>query len=161
MSAARNKSSSRARSALACRSSSSIRLLTLKARQSAPLRSLPGGSSLITSAPRSASTRPATQPSRSVASTIVTLESRGIVNARTCSASSELRMAHIRLLAIRHSPPAAGERVDPADHARLGVLDVLLGEEVLRLDLVHRINRPQEVALVTERHRRIDAHAAL
>src|SRR6266511_3575094 len=59
------------------------------------------------------------------------------------------------------SSSAAGERVDPADHARLGVLDILLGEEVLGLDLVDRIDRPQEVALVTERYRGIDAHAAL
>src|ERR1019366_8740163 len=34
------------------------------------------------------------------------------------------------------------QRVDPADHARLGVLDVLLGEEILRLDPVDRIDRP-------------------
>src|SRR5262249_33768906 len=45
------------------------------ARHSARLRSLPGGSSLMTSAPRSASRRPASQPSRSVASMINTSDS--------------------------------------------------------------------------------------
>ena len=57
--------------------------------------------------------------------------------------------------------PVRASELHPADHARLGVVDVLLGEEVLRLHLVDRIDRPQEVALVAERHRGIDAHAAL
>src|SRR5262249_55037150 len=58
------------------------------------------------------------------------------------------------------SPPRTRERMLPAEHARLGVLDVLLGKEVLRSHLVDRIDRAQEVALVAERHCRIDAHAA-
>src|SRR5215831_12263686 len=58
------------------------------------------------------------------------------------------------------SPPGSRQRMHPAVHARLGVLDVLLGEEVLRSHLVDRIDRAQEVALVAERHCRIDAHAA-
>ena len=61
----------------------------------------------------------------------------------------------------RGLPPRPRQRMHPALHARLGVLDVLLGEELLRLHLVDRIDRPQEVALVAERHRGIDAHAAL
>src|SRR5215831_10899682 len=78
-------------------------------------------------------------------------------------ANSEWSILTIRhsLLAIRcSSAPGAGERVHPADHARARVLDVLLAEEVLGLHLVDRIDRPQEVALVAERHGGIDAHAA-
>src|SRR6476619_2980392 len=58
------------------------------------------------------------------------------------------------------SAPGAGERVDPPDHARARVLDVLPAEEVLRLDPIDRIHRTQEVALVAEWYRGIDAHAA-
>ena len=75
MSAVRSNSSTRERALAGSGSSSRIRLLTLKARHSARLRSLPGGSSLMTSAPRSASRRPASQPSRSVASMINTCDS--------------------------------------------------------------------------------------
>ena len=46
-------------------------------------------------------------------------------------------------------------------HAALGVLNILIGEPFLEIDSVHRINRPHEVAFVTERDRGIDAHAAL
>src|SRR5215211_823736 len=61
---------------------------------------------------------------------------------------------------VNRSPPRARQRMHPALHARLGVLDVLLGEKVFGPHLIDRIDRPQEVALVAERHRRIDAHAA-
>src|SRR5262249_33617293 len=64
-------------------------------------------------------------------------------------------------IAWHRSAPRTGERVDPAHHARARVLDVLLAEEVLRLDPIHRIDRAQKIALVAERHRGIDAHAAL
>src|SRR5581483_9474723 len=40
----------------------------------------------------------------------------------------------------------ARERMHPALHARLGVLDVLVAEPFLEIDLVDRINRPHEVA---------------
>src|SRR6266511_6486537 len=59
------------------------------------------------------------------------------------------------------SAPGAGERVDPSHHARACVLYILLAEEVLWLDPIHRIDGTEEVAFVAERHRRIDAHAAL
>src|SRR5712671_3009127 len=59
------------------------------------------------------------------------------------------------------SPPRSRQRMHPALHAGFRVLDVLLGEEILRLDAIDRIDRPQEVLLVAERHRRIDTHAAL
>jgi len=72
MSAAWISSSRRWCSAAPSGSSSSTRLLTLHARHCEELRSLPRASILITSAPRSASSRPASQPSRSVASTIKT-----------------------------------------------------------------------------------------
>jgi hypothetical protein len=63
----------------------------LKARHSARLRSLPGGSSLTTSAPRSASTRPASQPSRSVASMINTPDSSMALLFLTGHARAEAR----------------------------------------------------------------------
>src|SRR5262249_2934137 len=59
------------------------------------------------------------------------------------------------------SSPAARQRMYPALHARARVLDVLPSEEVLGLYLVDRIDRPQKIALVAERHGGIDAHAAL
>src|SRR3974390_3028221 len=55
---------------------------------------------------------------------------------------------------------AAGERGHPSVHPRFGVRDILRAEEVLRLHAIDRVDRPQEVAFVAERHRRIDAHAA-
>src|SRR5215204_5921680 len=58
------------------------------------------------------------------------------------------------------SPPRARQRMHPALHARFRVLDVLLGEEIFGLHLIDRIDRSQEVALITEGHCRIDAHAA-
>src|SRR5919198_4846281 len=118
-------------------SRSSTRLLTLKARQCGRVRSVPGRSSLTTSAPRSARTRPASQPSRSVASTIKT------------SDSSMFSAAGTR------------QRMHPAGHACLRVFDILPGEEVFRLDLVDRIDRTHEVALIAEGHGGIDAHTAL
>src|SRR5262249_8267770 len=140
-------------------------LLTLKARQSAPPRSLPGGSSLTTSAPRSPSTRPAIQPSRSVASMIKTSERSMVL--RFQHQPSRCRHGNKRAYPLGqrfrhpHSAPGTGERVDPAHHARARVLDILLAEEVLRLDPIHRIDRAQKIALVAERHCGIDAHAAL
>src|SRR5262249_6683763 len=59
------------------------------------------------------------------------------------------------------SSPRAGERMDPAGHTRARVLDISFGEEVLRLHSIDRIDRPQKVAFVAERHGGIDAHAAL
>src|SRR5262245_6722679 len=198
MSAARSNSSMRERPPAACESISRMRLLTLKARHSARLRSLPGGSSLTTSAPRSASTRPASQPSRSVVSMINTPDSsmallfspvmRGQkggakgVYARLRRAMDARKRAYAprgHLFSPAHllrrrmglpdqdwtltwrSAPGAGERVDPSDHARARVLDVLPAEEVFRLDPIDGIDRTQEVALVAERYRGIDAHAAL
>src|SRR6516225_1391572 len=57
-------------------------------------------------------------------------------------------------------PAGSCQRMHPPRHARAGVLDVLLGKEVLRLNLVHRIDRPEEIALVAERHGGIDSHTA-
>ena len=57
MSAVASRSPSRSRPAALLRSSSRTRLLTLKARHSGRLRSVPGRSSLMTSAPRSARMR--------------------------------------------------------------------------------------------------------
>src|SRR5580765_8481710 len=48
----------------------------------------------------------------------------------------------------------------PALHATLCVLNIFLTEPFRKFDFVDRINRAHEVALVTERHGRIDAHAA-
>src|SRR2546423_1375387 len=92
------------------------------------------------------------QPSRSVASMINM--SDGSMAATLAGSSSAITM-------LPGSAPGAGERVDPSDHARACVLDVLPAEEVLRLDPIDRIDRTQEVALVAERYRGIDAHAAL
>src|SRR5215467_12008391 len=50
--------------------------------------------------------------------------------------------------------------MDPAVHARPGVLDVLLIEPPLQIDLIDRIDRTHKVALITERNRGIDSHAA-
>src|SRR5262249_59879469 len=58
-------------------------------------------------------------------------------------------------------PPCPRQRVHPTLHARAGVLDVRLREEILGLDLVDGVDRPQEVALIAERHGGIDPHAAL
>src|SRR4051812_29787407 len=46
------------------------------------------------------------------------------------------------------SPTGSGQRMHPADHARAGVLDILLAEEILRLDAVDRIDRAEKIALV-------------
>src|SRR6478736_3449856 len=48
----------------------------------------------------------------------------------------------------------------PSGHARSSVLNILFAEEIFRLHLIDGIYRTQEVALVTERHGGIDAHAA-
>src|SRR5580704_7219416 len=58
------------------------------------------------------------------------------------------------------SAPGPRQRIHPAVHALLGVGDVLFGEPVLGLDLVDRIDRAQEVALIPKRNGGIDAHAA-
>src|SRR5262245_61433559 len=123
MSALASSCSMRARSAPLSGSSSSTRLLTLKACHGGELRSLPGPSSLTTSAPRSARMRPASQPSRSVAS-MTKVSERSIAAVFGTGAANPYGV----------SPPAARQRMDPPDHPRARVLDILLGEEVLGLD---------------------------
>jgi hypothetical protein len=45
-------------------------------------------------------------------------------------------------------------------HARLGVREVLLAEEIVRPHLIYRTDRADKIALVAERHRGVHAHAA-
>jgi hypothetical protein len=55
----------------------------------------------------------------------------------------------------------ARQGMHPTLHAALGVLDVFIAEPLFEINFVDRINRTHEVALVTERNCRVDAHAAL
>src|SRR5207245_7362437 len=45
-------------------------------------------------------------------------------------------------------------------HERLAPRDLVVAEPVAHVDLVDRIDGPHEVVLVTERHCRVDRHAA-
>src|SRR5262249_59786926 len=115
-----------------------------------------GGWGWAPGAPRWASTRRATQPSRSVASMIKTSERSMVLRFQhqpsRCRHGDKRAYPSGQRFRHPHSAPGTGERVDPAHHARARVLDVLLAEEVLRLDPIHRIDRAQKIALVAERH---------
>src|SRR5208282_317992 len=51
----------------------------------------------------------------------------------------------------RTLPPGARQRMHPAVHPSFRILDVGLGEEILGLDAVDRIDGPEEVVFVAER----------
>src|SRR6267143_4075381 len=103
----------------------------------------PGGSTLTTSAPRSARMRPHTAPLRSARS-----------RTRQPPRSEGSRVASV-LAAV------PGEGLDPAVHDRLRARNLGVVEPLLRVDAIDRVDGPHEIVLVPVGHRRVDGHAAL
>src|ERR671932_1874974 len=54
-----------------------------------------------------------------------------------------------------------GQALDPAAHQRPRLCQVVVAEPLLGIHAVDGIDRPVEVLLVPEGHRRVDPHAAL
>jgi hypothetical protein len=78
-------------------------------------------------------------------------------------ASRTVEPCELRASVVKEASLSSGARqgVHPTLHAALGVLDVFFAEPLFEINSVDRINRTHEVALVTERNSRVDAHAAL
>ena len=68
--------------------------------------------------------------------------------------------AFLRLKQSRKLSACARQRMHPALHTALGVLNVFVAKPIFKIDSLDGINRPHEIALVTERYGGVDAHAA-